>query len=193
MSLAPKIIHIDLTSETEHCAVCTNVLEQGCGKASRVYVLKDCRCVSLTTTIPCYNINRNKVICGHCLRFPGNPPFLPCKHADHVDLGWQRPLRLYNLKCPICLIVGSENAIRIALLCGAFLSYIRVLANSLGHVYCQDCILLWTEFHSNPLEDTVTCPSCKNRRTRTWRLLAREHIVVPVQRGVEIASLYNNP
>ena len=46
MSLVPMTLHIDLTSEVEHCAVCSIVLGEGSGKAGLVYVLKDCRCVS---------------------------------------------------------------------------------------------------------------------------------------------------
>jgi hypothetical protein len=46
MSLVPMTLHIDLTSEVEHCAVCSTVLGEGSGKAGLVYVLKDCRCVS---------------------------------------------------------------------------------------------------------------------------------------------------
>jgi hypothetical protein len=46
MSLVPMSLHIDLTSEVEHCAVCSIVLGEGSGKAGLVYVLKDCRCVS---------------------------------------------------------------------------------------------------------------------------------------------------
>ena len=46
MSLVPMTLHIDLTSEAEHCAVCSATLGEGSGKAGLVYVLKDCRCVS---------------------------------------------------------------------------------------------------------------------------------------------------
>ncbi|CAI9633002.1 unnamed protein product [Alternaria burnsii] len=112
MSLVSTTIHIDLTSEVENCAVCSTVLGEGGGKAGLVYVLKDCRCV----------------ICGLCVQFPGTPPFLPCQHTDHLDLGWQRPLRLYNLKCAICL--DSDDATRIALICGTFTCYAEALANN---------------------------------------------------------------
>jgi hypothetical protein len=191
MSPVPRTLYIDLTSEAENCAVCSTVLEEGIGKASHVYVLKDCRCVSLIIWIPYHTIDRKKVICGLCVRFPGVPPFLSCQHADHLDLGLQRPLRLYNLKCTICL--NSENAIRIALICGKFASYAKVLANSQGHVYCRKCILGWATLNPGSQEANVACPSCRNSRTRTWRLSSQDHIVMPAQRGVEMASPCNIP
>jgi hypothetical protein len=119
MSLAPTLLYIDLTSEAEHCAVCSTTLGEGSRKASLVYVLKDCRCVSLLVLILYQLIEGRKVICGLCVQFPGAPPFLPCQHADHLGLGWQRPLRLYNLKCAICL--DLDDATRIALICGKFM------------------------------------------------------------------------
>lgn len=73
-------------------------------------------------------VDSEKVICGLCVQFPGTPPFLPCQHADHLDLGWQRPLRLYNLKCAICL--DSDDATCIALICGTFTCYEEALANN---------------------------------------------------------------
>lgn len=116
MPFTRKALCIDLTPETEHCAICSKTLEVGSGKASLVYVLKDCRCVSLSLFTSSCVVNSKKVICGSCVQFPSVPPFLPCQHADHLDFGWQRPLRLYNLKCAICLNAGSS--VRIALVCG---------------------------------------------------------------------------
>ena len=190
MSLVPTTLHIDLTSEAEHCALCSTILGEGSGKASLVYVLKDCRCVSLTVLISYHIIDGRKVICGLCVQFPGPPPFLPCQHADHVDLGWQRPLRLYNLKCAICL--DGDDATRIALICGKFTPYTTVPANSQGHVYCRTCILWWARSNSDSPETNVACPSCRNSRTKVWRLSKRDHIVRPAQRGVEIAPPYSN-
>jgi hypothetical protein len=118
MSLVTTTLHIDLTSEAEHCAMCSTILGEGSGKASLVYVLKDCRCVSLFILMLDRIIDGRKVICGLCVQFPGVPPFLPCQHADHLNLGRQRPLRLYNLKCAICL--DLDDATRIALICGKF-------------------------------------------------------------------------
>ena len=46
MFLVLMTLHINLTSEVKHCAVCLTVLREGSGKAGLVYVLKDCRCVS---------------------------------------------------------------------------------------------------------------------------------------------------
>lgn len=122
MSSTRKALCIDLTTEAEHCAICSKILEVGSGKASLVYVLRDCRCVSLLLSTSSYVANNEKVICGFCVQFPGEPPFLPCQHTDHTDFGWQRPLRLYNLKCAICLDTGSS--IRIALVCGRLILYI---------------------------------------------------------------------
>ena len=51
MPLVPTILHIDLTSKAEQCALCSSNLGEGNGKASLVYVLKDCRCVSLLLLI----------------------------------------------------------------------------------------------------------------------------------------------
>lgn len=116
MSSTRKVLCIDLTTEAEHCAICSKILGVGSGKASLVYVLKDCRCVGLLLFTSSYVANNEKVICGFCVQFPGEPPFLPCQHTDHMDFGWQRPLRLYNLNCAICLDTGSS--IRIALVCG---------------------------------------------------------------------------
>jgi hypothetical protein len=36
---------IDLTANTEHCAICSNVLGQGDGHAARMFVFAICRCV----------------------------------------------------------------------------------------------------------------------------------------------------
>jgi hypothetical protein len=47
MSLMARTLRIDLTLEVEHCAICSIELGRGSGKAGLVYVLKDCRCVSL--------------------------------------------------------------------------------------------------------------------------------------------------
>lgn len=116
MPFTRKALCIDLTPEAEHCAICSKTLEVGSGKASLVYFLRDCRCVRLLLLTLSYIANCKKVICGSCVQFPGVPPFLPCQHTDHKDFGWQRPLRLYNLKCAICLDAGSS--IRIALVCG---------------------------------------------------------------------------
>ena len=128
MTLVSTTLHIDLTSEVENCAVCSTVLGEGTGKAGLVYVLKDCRCVSWSILISYRIVDSEKVICGLCVQFPGAPPFLPCQHTDHLDLGWQRPLRLYNLKCAICL--DSDDATRIALICGTFTCYAKALANN---------------------------------------------------------------
>ena len=128
MTLVSTTLHIDLTSEVENCAVCSTVLGEGGGKAGLVYVLKDCRCVSQSILMSYRIVDSEKVICGLCVQFPGTPPFLPCQHTDHLDLGWKRPLRLYNLKCAICL--DSDDATRIALICGTFTCYTEALANN---------------------------------------------------------------
>jgi hypothetical protein len=128
MSLVTRKLRIDLTSEVEHCAVCSIELGKGSGKAGLVYVLKDCRCVSLSLSISYDFINCNKVICGLCVQFPSTAPFLPCQHADHLGLGWQRPLRLYNLKCAICL--EPYGSARVTLVCGKFTPSTAVLADS---------------------------------------------------------------
>ncbi|KAJ6265126.1 hypothetical protein PSV08DRAFT_192061 [Bipolaris maydis] len=161
MSFTRKALCIDLTSKEEHCAICSKELEVGNGKASLVYVLKDCRCV----------------ICGFCVQFPSEPPFLPCQHADHMDFGWQRPLRLYNLKCAICL--GTGSSIRVALVC--------------GHVYCRVCILNWVSSPGELSKNYVACPTCRNSMTKVWRLLSHNQVVVPAQRGVEIVSPCRSP
>jgi hypothetical protein len=123
-----RTLRIDLTSEVEHCAICLIKLREGSGKAGLVYVLKDCRCVSTSLLISCRFTNYKKVICGLCVQFPSAMPFLPCQHADHLSLGWQRPLRLYNLKCAICL--DTDSSTRVSLVCSKFTPSIAVLANS---------------------------------------------------------------
>jgi hypothetical protein len=127
MSLVARTLRIDLTSEVEHCAICSIELGGGSGKAGFVYVLKDCRCVSFSLLILYNFINYRKVICGLCVQFPSVAPFIPCQHADHLDLGRQRPLRLYNLKCTICLDLYSST--RVALVCGKLTPSTAVLAN----------------------------------------------------------------
>jgi hypothetical protein len=127
MSQAAKTLRIDLTSEAEHCAICSIELGEGSGKAGLVYVLKNCRCVSSLLSTPYKFINWKKVICGLCVQFPGVAPFLPCQHANHLSLGWQRPLRLYNLSCAICL--DSYSSTRVALICGKFTLSAAVLAD----------------------------------------------------------------
>lgn len=124
MCLTPTALRIEFLPMAEHCAVCSRTLEEGIGKEGLVYVLRDCRCVSLLTPTSTDFSNIKKVICGFCVRFPGVPPFLPCQRADHLDCGWQRPLRLYNLTCAICL--DSESSPRIALVCGKLMSSIQV-------------------------------------------------------------------
>ncbi|KAJ5028948.1 hypothetical protein PSV08DRAFT_369878 [Bipolaris maydis] len=161
MPFTRKALCNDLTPEAEYCAICSKTLEAGGGKASLVYVLRDCRCV----------------ICGSCVQFPSVPPFLPCQHADHKDFGWQRPLRLYNLKCFICL--DARSSIRIALVC--------------GHVYCRICIITWISSHGELNNDYVACPCCRNSMTRVWRLLSHDQVVIPSQRGVEIVSPCRSP
>jgi len=127
MSRLARTLCIDLTVEAEQCAICSIELGKGSGKGSLVFVLKDCRCVSLLLLTSYKFTNYKKVICGLCVQFPSTVPFLPCQHADHVGLGWQRPLRLYNLKCYICLDTGSST--RVSLVCGKFTPSIEVLAN----------------------------------------------------------------
>lgn len=128
MSRLARTLRIDLTVEVEQCAICSIELGKGSGKGSLVYVLKDCRCVS-SSLLPSYKFtNYKEVICGLCVQFPGTVPFLPCQHADHVSLGWQRPLRLYNLKCAICL--DTESSTRVSLVCGKFTPSIAVLADN---------------------------------------------------------------
>ena len=92
MSLVARTLCINLTSKVEHCAICSIELGVGSGKASHVYVLKDCRCVSLSLSILYGSINYKKVICGLCVQFTSAVPFLPYQHTDHLGLGWQRPL-----------------------------------------------------------------------------------------------------
>jgi hypothetical protein len=130
--------------------------------------------------------NYKKVICGLCVQFPSAVPFLPCQHADHLGLGWQRPLRLYNLKCAICL--DTDSSTRVSLVCGKFTPSIAVLADSQGHVYCQTCILWWARFNPRRHGTCVDCPTCRDKRTKLWRLLASDQVVRPAQRGVEIVS-----
>jgi hypothetical protein len=48
MSRLARTIRIDLTVEVEQCAICSIELGKGSGKGSLLYVLKDCRCVSLS-------------------------------------------------------------------------------------------------------------------------------------------------
>jgi hypothetical protein len=127
MSRLARTLRIDLTIEVEQCAICSIELGKGRGKASLVYVLKDCRCVSSSLSISYKFTNYKKVICGLCVQFPSAVPFLPCQHADHLGLGWQRPLRLYNLKCAICL--ETDSSTRVSLVCGKFTPSIAVLAN----------------------------------------------------------------
>ncbi|KAF2844007.1 hypothetical protein T440DRAFT_67471 [Plenodomus tracheiphilus IPT5] len=161
MSLVAMTLYIDLTLNIEHCAICSIELEEGSGEAGLVYVLKNCRCV----------------ICGLCVQFPSVVPFLPCQHADHLDFGSQRPLRLYNLNCAICLDLCSST--RVALIC--------------GHVYCRTCILQWATSNSCKNDAIVDCPVCRNGGTKLWRLLASDQVVMPAQRGVEIVSSGDSP
>jgi hypothetical protein len=191
MSRLARALRIDLTFEVEHCVICSTELGQGHGKASLVYVLKDCRCVSSSLSIWCTFTNNWQVICGLCVQFPSAAPFLPCQHADHLGLGWQRPLRLYNLKCAICL--DTDTSTRVSLVCGKFTPSIAVLADSQGHVYCQTCILCWARSNSCKYETGVECPTCRNNGTKLWRLLLSDQVVTPAQRGVEIISPDDSP
>lgn len=191
MSRLARTLRIDLTVEVEQCAICSIELGKGSGKGSLVYVLKDCRCVSLSLLLSHKFTNHKKVICGLCLQFPSAVPFLPCQHADHLGLGWQRPLRLYNLKCAICLGTGSST--RVSLVCGKFTASIAVLADIKGHVYCQTCILWWARSNSCGYGTSVDCPTCRNNRTKLWRLLSSEQVVMPAQRGVELVSPDRSP
>ena len=134
MSRLARTLRIDLTVEVEQCAICSIELGKGSRKGSLVYVLKDCRCVSSLLLISCKFINYKKVICGLCVQFPSTAPFLPCQHADHLGLGWQRPLRLYNLKCAICL--DNDSSTRVSLVYSKFTVSIIVLANIQGYIYC---------------------------------------------------------
>jgi len=63
---------IDLTSSTENCAICSNVLKQGEESAARAFVFKDCGCVCThPRQIPCQFIDLSvQVVCGEC--FLGN-------------------------------------------------------------------------------------------------------------------------
>lgn len=194
MSQVARTLCVDLTSEIEQCAICSNELGEGSGKAGLVYVLKNCRCVSCHSQHRMKFINWRKVICGLCVQFPSVAPFLPCQHANHLSLGWQRPLRLYNLRCAICL--DSYSSTRVALVCGKFTPSTAVLADIQGHVYCRACILQWAGTNwskFNTRADCVDCPTCRNDRTKLWRLVASDQVVMPAQRGVEIVSVGDSP
>ena len=182
--VAARTLHINLISEVNHCAICSIELGKGSGKAGLVYVLKDCRCVSPSLPMSCNFTYQVKVICGLCVQFPCAVPFLPCQHAEHLGLGWQRPLRLYNLNCAICLDLSTST--RVALNCGKFILSTAVLADIQGHVYCRTCILSWARTKSCQYNTPVECPSCRKSETRLWRLLASDRVVIPAQRGVEI-------
>lgn len=42
----------DLTVETEHCAICSNVLGQGSGYMSRMFAFETCGCVRFCLDMP---------------------------------------------------------------------------------------------------------------------------------------------
>ncbi|KAL5328192.1 hypothetical protein ACEPPN_001688 [Leptodophora sp. 'Broadleaf-Isolate-01'] len=94
---------IDLTVDVEHCTICSNVLGQGQGYVSRMFVFTICGCV----------------LCGECLL--GNIQEQEresssiikdvwCPKSDHFDKGKQEACQIFGLECAICC-TSSANEI----------------------------------------------------------------------------------
>lgn len=127
---------IDLTSSTESCAICSNVLKHGEESAARAFAFKDCGCV----------------VCGEC--FLGNLPEQECqvrpiteqfwcpKH-DHFELGEQSVCELFEIDCSICLDEVDDKD-RIGTPC--------------GHSFCRECWDMYLRSHL-----PVACPKCREK------------------------------
>ncbi|KAG4423562.1 hypothetical protein IFR04_003244 [Cadophora malorum] len=93
---------IDLTVDVEHCAICSNVLGQGQGYVSRMFVFTTCGCV----------------LCGECLL--GNIQEQEresssvikdvwCPKSDHFDKGTQEACQIFGLECAICYTPSADE------------------------------------------------------------------------------------
>jgi ribosomal protein L24E len=120
MAVSQTKLCFDFTSETQHCSSCGSKLEQGQGRASQLFVLKDCRCVFSNISPSAKGVsNHEQIICGCCAgRRPGSSrnTARPCRWRNHAQLKRQQCRKIYNVDCLICLEPGQPN--RVALLCG---------------------------------------------------------------------------
>ncbi|KAF8862737.1 hypothetical protein BDZ45DRAFT_182671 [Acephala macrosclerotiorum] len=109
---------IDLTTNTEHCALCPNVLGKGHGIKARMFVFTSCGCV----------------VCGKCWRDKcyfqrsrcnGTSHYRCLKHA----MPGQIVRKLFATDCEICLEDVADSQDRVVTKC--------------GHSFCRGCIEPW--------------------------------------------------
>ncbi|KAF8852965.1 hypothetical protein BDZ45DRAFT_92701 [Acephala macrosclerotiorum] len=137
---------IDLTDDTEHCAICPNTLLYGNGPAARAFAFSICNCV----------------ICGECIF--GNMAKedhelraivvinVYCPKRHHFEAGEQKAYEIFGLDCPICLNPASSDGNGIRTAC--------------GHAFCRSCLDSLFIHYRRP-----TCPSC--RRSLEWERCSR--------------------
>jgi hypothetical protein len=108
----------DLTVETEHCAICSNVLGQGNDHKSRIFALGTCGCVCPPWRYSWRHANLYKVMCGDCVLgcYPEairvecfSAVEIWCSRHDHFTHGRQIASELFGLECTICQVTVAEK------------------------------------------------------------------------------------